>query len=157
MGGIIVIDFIDMHEGINRRKLYQKLKDEMSKDHAKHTILPPSKFGLVQITRQRVRPEMNVQILEKCPTCGGSGEIKPSIILVDQIENNIRYLIQDQNETHLTIKLHPFIYAHLLHGFPSIRLKWVARFKKWIRLMPMTSYHFMEYHFFNKAGDEIKI
>jgi ribonuclease G len=157
MGGIIVIDFIDMHEGANRRKLYQKLKDEMSKDHSKHTILPPSKFGLVQITRQRVRPEMNVQILEKCPTCGGSGEIKPSIILVDQIENNIRYLIQDQNEAHLTIRVHPFVYAHLVHGLPSIRMKWYAKFKRWIYLTPMPSYHFLEYHFFNKAGDEIKI
>ena len=76
MGGIIVIDFIDMHEGLNRRKLYQKLKDEMARDRAKHSILPPSKFGLVQITRQRVRPEMNVEILEKCPVCDGTGEIK---------------------------------------------------------------------------------
>lgn len=157
MGGIIVVDFIDMHEGANRRKLYQKLKDEMAKDHSKHTILPPSKFGLVQITRQRVRPEMNVQILEKCPTCGGSGEIKPSIILVDQIENNIRYLIQDQNEAYLQIRVHPFVHAHLVHGFPSIRMKWYAKFKRWIYLTPMPSYHFLEYHFFNKAGDEIKI
>lgn len=124
MGGIIVIDFIDMHEGLNRRKLYQKLKDEMSRDHAKHTILPPSKLGLIQITRQRVRPEMNVQILEKCPSCGGTGEIKPSIIIIDQIENNIRYLFKDQNEPYLQLALHPYIYAYLVNGLPSIRMKW---------------------------------
>lgn len=157
MGGIIVVDFIDMHEGANRRKLYQKLKEEMAKDHAKHTILPPSKFGLVQITRQRVRPEMNVQILEKCPACGGTGEIKPSIILVDQIENNIRYLVHDQNEPFIKINLHPFIYSYLVHGLPSIRVKWYFKFKRWIRLEPMPSYHFLEYRFFNKADDEIKM
>ncbi|NTW25937.1 MAG: ribonuclease E/G, partial [Lentimicrobium sp.] len=157
MGGIIVVDFIDMHEGTNRRKLYQHLKDEMSKDHAKHTILPPSKFGLVQITRQRVRPEMNVQILEKCPSCGGTGEIKPSIILIDQIENNIRYLIQDQNEPFIKIALHPYIHAYLTKGFPSIQMKWYLTFKRWIRLKPMPSYHLLEYNFFNKTGDEIKM
>lgn len=157
MGGIIVVDFIDMHEGSNRRKLYQKLKEEMGKDHAKHTILPPSKFGLVQITRQRVRPEMNVQILEKCPTCQGTGEIKPSIIIVDQIENNIRYLTQDQNEAYIKIALHPFMFAFLVHGFPSLRMKWYLKYKRWIRLKPMPSYHFLEYRFFNKVDDEIKI
>jgi len=157
MGGIIVVDFIDMQEGTNRRKLYQKLKEEMGKDHAKHTILPPSKFGLVQITRHRVRPEMNVQILEKCPSCGGTGEIKPSIILIDQIENNIRYLIHDQNEPFVKIMVHPYIYAYLVQGFPSIRMKWYLTFKHWIRLQPMSSFHLLEYRFINKVGDEIKM
>jgi len=157
MGGIIVVDFIDMQEGTNRRKLYQKLKEEMGKDHAKHTILPPSKFGLVQITRHRVRPEMNVQILEKCPSCGGTGEIKPSIILIDQIENNIRYLIHDQNEPFVKIMVHPYIYAYLVQGFPSIRMKWYFTFKHWIRLQPMSSFHLLEYRFINKVGDEIKM
>lgn len=157
MGGIIVVDFIDMHEGINRRKLTEKLKDEMASDHAKHTILPPSKFGLVQITRQRVRPEMNVSILEKCPSCGGSGEVKPTIILVDQIENNIRYLIQDQNEQFVKVALHPYIYAFLTKGIYSIRMKWFFKYRRWIQLKPMASYTLLEYHFFNKLDDEIKM
>lgn len=157
MGGIIVIDFIDMHEGSNRRKLYQKLKEEMSRDHAKHTILPPSKFGLVQITRQRVRPEMTVQILEKCPSCGGTGEVKPAMMIVDQIENNIRFLTQDQNEPFIKIALHPYIHAFLTKGINSVQMKWFFKFRKWIRLKPVNSYHFLEYHFFNKADDEIKM
>ncbi|MFA6950798.1 MAG: Rne/Rng family ribonuclease [Lentimicrobiaceae bacterium] len=157
MGGIIVVDFIDMHEGINRRKLTEKLKDEMAPDHAKHTILPPSKFGLVQITRQRVRPEMNVSILEKCPSCGGTGEVKPTIILVDQIENNIRYLTQDQNEQFIKIALHPYIHAFLTKGLYSIRMKWFIKYHRWIRLKPMASYTLLEYHFFNKMDDEIKM
>jgi ribonuclease G len=155
MGGIIVIDFIDMHEGKNRRALFQKLRDEMDKDNAKHTILPPSKFGLVQITRQRVRPEMNVEILEKCPVCDGTGKIKPSIIIIDEIENNIRYLLNDQNEKYLKITLHPYLYAYLTKGLISLRWKWYARYKKWINVQPMVSHHLLEYHFFNKSGDEI--
>jgi len=157
MGGIIVIDFIDMHDARNRRSLYQKLKEEMDKDHAKHTILPPSKFGLVQITRQRVRPEMTVAVLEKCPTCDGTGEIRSSIMLIDEIENNLSYLIHDQNEAHLTLALHPYLYSFITRGFPSLRVKWYLKFKKWIRLQEMTSYYLLEYHFFNKKGDELKM
>lgn len=157
MGGIIVVDFIDMHEGKNRRALYQKLKDEMSKDHAKHTILPPSKFGLVQITRQRVRPEMNIEILEACPVCEGSGKIKPSIMIIDEIENNIRYLLHDQNEKSLKLTLHPYMHAFLIKGLYSLRMKWYVKYKKWIKIQPMSSYHLLEYHFFNSKDDEIKM
>lgn len=157
MGGIIVIDFIDMSQGLNRRKLYDKLREEMKRDRAKHSILPPSKFGLVQITRQRVRPEMNVQILEKCPACEGTGEIRPSILLTDDIENNISYLIREQNEKYLSLFVHPYLYAYLTKGFFSIQWKWYRKFKLRINIEPQASYHFLEYHFFNKNGDEIKM
>ncbi len=157
MGGIIVIDFIDMHESRNRRALYQKLKDEMAKDHAKHTILPPSKFGLVQITRQRVRPENEIEVLEECPTCRGSGKIRSSSLLTDEIEGNIRTLLTEQNESYVRLTLHPFIYAYLTKGFPSRQLKWYFKYKKWIRLESVTSHHLLEYHFFNKIEDEIKM
>ncbi len=157
MGGIIVIDFIDMNEGKNRRALFQKLKEEMGKDRAKHTILPPSKFGLVQITRQRVRPEMNLEVLEKCPTCAGTGKIGPSIIITDELENNLKYLIQDQNEKGLKIALHPFIYAYLTQGIFSIRLKWFFNYGRWIKLLPMNAYHLLEYRFFDKKNEEIKM
>jgi len=157
MGGIIVVDFIDMTEAANRRKLFERMKEEMKKDRAKHNILPPSKFGLVQITRQRVRTETNVEILEKCPACGGSGEIKPSIILIDEIENNLRYLIQEQNEKKLTLRVHPYIYAYLTKGLWSIKIKWFFKYKTRFTLQPASSYHFLEYRFFNKLDDEIKL
>jgi ribonuclease G len=157
MGGIIVIDFIDMKLASNRRKLFQKLKEEMAKDRAKHTILPPSKFGLVQITRQRVRPEMNVQNAEKCPVCEGSGEIKPSMLFIDDLENNLRYLAQEQNEKHLKIRLHPYLYAYLTKGWNSFRFKWYFKYKRWIKLEPMNSYHLFQYSFFNRNDDEIKM
>lgn len=157
MGGIIVVDFIDMNDGKNRRALYMHLKEKMDKDHAKHTILPPSKFGLVQITRQRVRPEMNIDILEKCPMCDGSGKIKPSIIIIDEIENNIRYLLQDQNEKSLKINVHPFLHAYLTQGWVSTKRKWNWKYKKRITLQPMPSYNFLEYRFFNDQDEEIKM
>lgn len=157
MGGIIVVDFIDMVEPANRRKLFEKMKEEMKKDRAKHNILPPSKFGLVQITRQRVRTETNVEILEKCPACGGTGEIKPSIILVDEIENNLRYLLQEQNEQDLTLRVHPYVYAYLNKGLWSTKWKWRFKYKSRFKLEPSLSYHFLEYRFFNKLDDEIKL
>lgn len=157
MGGIIVIDFIDMVEPANRRKLFEKIKEEMKKDRAKHNILPPSKFGLVQITRQRVRTETNVEILEKCPACNGTGEVKPSIILIDDIENNIRYLIQEQNEKNLTLRVHPYIHSYLTRGLWSIKWQWSWKYKTNIKIISTYSYHFLEYRFFNKLDDEIKI
>lgn len=157
IGGIIVVDFIDMHQASNRRRLFQKLKEEMARDHAKHSILPPSKFGLVQITRQRVRPEMNVKILEKCPVCDGTGEIRPSIVYTEEIENNLKFLIQDQNERKLTLALHPYLYAYFSKGMLSKRIRWFMKYKTWIRLKKMPSYHLLEYHFFNKNNDEIKL
>lgn len=156
MGGIIVIDFIDLHDAKNRRALNQKLIEEMSKDRAKHTILPPSKFGLVQITRQRVRPEMVVPVLENCPMCLGTGQIKSSMILIDDIENNLSYLIHDQNETKLTLAVHPYIYAYLTKGSFSTQLRWFIKYKKWIKIRETKNYQLMEYHFFNKNGDIIK-
>jgi ribonuclease G len=157
MGGIIVVDFIDMTQGLNRRKLYEKLRDEMKRDRAKHSILPPSKFGLVQITRQRVRPEMTVQILEKCPACDGSGKIKPSILLTDEIENNLGYLVREQNEKQLTLMVHPYLHAFLTRGLFNFQWKWWRKYGQWIRVRKQNAIHFLEYHFYNKNGEEIKM
>jgi ribonuclease G len=100
---------------------------------------------------------MTIEILEKCPSCDGTGKIKPSIILIDEIENNIRYLIQDQNEKYLGLSVHPFIHSYLTSKLSSIRMKWFFKFKKWIHIQPENSYHLLEYHFYNRQGDEIKM
>lgn len=157
LGGIIVVDFIDMHQGLNRRKLFDKLKEEMQSDRAKHTILPPSKFGLVQITRQRVRPETKVEILEKCPVCEGTGKIKPNVLIVDEIENNLSFLIQEQNESRLDLFVSPFVYAYISQGFWSLKRRWYFRFKRKVRIMPAVSFHFLEYHIYNAKGEEIAL
>lgn len=156
MGGIIVVDFIDMREAKNRRALYTRLKEEMEKDRAKHTILPPSKFGLVQITRQRVRPEMEVLVTEQCPVCAGTGKVKSSIMLIDEIENNLDYLIQDQNEKKLTLNVHPFVFAYLTKGIKSVQMKWYLKYRNWVNIVNNKNQHLLEYHFFNEAGEEIK-
>jgi len=155
MGGIIVVDFIDMREAKNRKALHLKLKEEMSKDRAKHTILPPSKFGLVQITRQRVRPEMSVPVLEQCPICSGSGKIKSSYVLMDDIENNLNYLIQEQNEHSLTLTVHPYMAAYLTKGLRSIQVNWFLKYKRWVKIREVRNYHLLQYQFLNGNNDAI--
>lgn len=157
MGGIIVVDFIDMHHARNRKELYMKLKEEMAKDRAKHTILPPSKFGLVQITRQRVRPETSVQVLEKCPVCNGTGKIRSSLTVVDDIENNLDYLIKDQNETSLSLGVHPYIYSYLKKGgLNSMQIRWYKKYRRWIKIREMRNFHLLQFQFYNKNNEEIK-
>ncbi|HNP48672.1 MAG TPA: ribonuclease E/G, partial [Bacteroidia bacterium] len=159
MGGIIVVDFIDMHNPLNRKALFEKLRTEMKRDRAKHTILPPSKFGLIQITRQRVRPETNIVTVEKCPACDGTGEIKASILLMDEIENNLRYFVQEQNEKELHLFVHPYIEAYLNKGlfYSSVAHKWKKKYKVKLKVSGNSAYHIMEYHYFNKNEEEIKI
>ena len=159
MGGIIVVDFIDMHNADNRKLLYDKLKEEMKRDRAKHNILPPSKFGLIQITRQRLRPEVNVEVLETCPSCGGSGKVQPAILFVDQLENTLRYIIKEQNQKNITLNIHPYIEAYVKKGglFRSMQWKWYFEHKQWIKVQGIQSQGLMEYKFYNKDLDEIVV
>lgn len=157
MGGIVVIDFIDMHKPQNRKELFDYLKEQMLLDRAKHTILPPSKFGLVQLTRQRVRPEMNIVTNEKCPACDGTGEIKASIILMDDIESNLNYILNEQNERNITLCVHPYIEAYIKKGLYSVQWKWFFNFGKWISVKAEPSYYLTEFHFLNSKQEEIKL
>ncbi|MBL7924921.1 MAG: Rne/Rng family ribonuclease [Bacteroidia bacterium] len=160
MGGIIVIDFIDMKNTLHRKQLFDTLRDEMKQDRARHTILPPSKFGLVQLTRERVRPVTDIITVEKCPACDGTGEIKASLLLMDDIENNLRYLCQEQNEKGLTLQTHPYVAAFLKKDFwkfKSYQWQWRKKFKRWIKVEPIYAYHIMEFHFLNQQGEEIKL
>lgn len=158
IGGIIVVDFIDMYNAENRNKLFKRFKELMKPDKAKHHILPPSKFGLVQITRERVRPQTIIDTLEKCPTCGGTGEIEPAFLIVDKIENTLRFIVQGQNEKGVTLQVHPFIYAYINKGlFSSIKSKWKKKYKNGLKIEELTSLQFLEYKILNKRGEEIKI
>ncbi|RCH55658.1 ribonuclease E/G [Mucilaginibacter hurinus] len=157
MGGIVVIDFIDMHKPANRKELFDYLRAEMSHDRAKHTILPPSKFGLVQITRQRVRPEMNIVTSELCPTCHGTGAIRPTILLLDDIENNFNYILVEQNEKNITLCVHPYIEAYIKKGLFNIQMKWYFKYKQWIKVKTNPSYQITEFRFFSAKDEEIKL
>ena len=155
MGGIIVVDFIDMNKAEHRRKLFNHLRDEMKDDRAKHKILPPSKFGLIQITRQRVRPEMNIKTSEEDPNGINGQEVEAPIGIVEKISHDLEELLKKDYKK-LTLNTHPFIAAYLTKGFPSMRSKWFFEHKKWVNILPRDAYTYLEYHFFDKNGKKIK-
>lgn len=157
MGGIVVVDFIDMKKVENKKAIHEVLRDEMKGDRSKYTILPISKFGLSQITRQRVRPEINVDTRETCPTCGGTGTIQASISVTDQIENHLEHLLLKQNEAKVTIMVHPFVYAYYKEGLISRQMRWFFKYKKWVNLVKDSTLGLMEYHFLDKTGEEFEL
>lgn len=157
IGGIIVVDFIDMKLPENKRKLMEAMENFMRPDRAKHAVLPISKFGLMQITRQRMKPEVNINTQEVCPSCSGTGKISSTLILEDEIEKNLSYLFTHQHNN-LTLVVHPILYAYLTKGWVwSILSKWKRKFKKKLQVMQNTNYHLTEFHFFDRNEEEIKM
>jgi ribonuclease G len=156
LGGIIVADFIDMKLPDNKRRLIEAMEDFMRPDRAKHAVLPISKFGLMQITRQRMKPEVNINTQEVCPTCNGTGKISSTLILEDEIEKNLSYLVMQKHKG-LTITVHPIIYAFLTKGFLSIRRRWSWKYKQKIRVKANNNYHLTQFHFFDQNEEEIKL
>ena len=154
MGGIIVVDFIDMKNPENKKLLFKSMKDFMANDRSRHTVLPLTKFGLMQITRQRVRPEVNIVTKEQCPSCNGTGKISASILVTDKVEQDLEHLINKQNEKSLAIALHPFLYSYYSKGIYSKRTAWFFKYGKWIKLIRDSSLAITEYHFLN-ADEEI--
>ncbi|AFJ90552.1 Rne/Rng family ribonuclease [Blattabacterium sp. (Blaberus giganteus)] len=139
MGGIIVVDFIDMSDSVQKKQLYEHLKEKMKNDRAKHHILPPNKFGLVQFTRHRVRPELK----------------KININNKNSPENYIHHLefvleTIVKNHKGIQLHIHSFVSAYLKKGFPSIQQKWLLKYKKWIKIIPIDSFEYTEYRIMNK-------
>lgn len=155
IGGIIVVDFIDMKLPDNKRKLQEAMDGFMKIDRAKHAVLPISKFGLMQITRQRMRPEVNINTSEICPSCNGTGKVSPTLLLVDEIENRLNYLVTHQHKN-LVIHIHPYLYSHLTKGIFSIAWKWNRKYKTRIRVKANSDYYLTEFHFFDTHEEEIK-
>ena len=158
LGGIIVVDFIDMKLPENKRKLVEKMEEFMAPDRAKHAVLPISKFGLMQITRQRMKPEVNINTQEVCPSCNGTGKISSTLLLEDEIEKNLNYLITHKNAG-LTLMVHPIMYAYLTKGWPwkTKMAQWNRKFKQKTKLVEDTTCHLTEYKFFDSNGEEIKL
>jgi ribonuclease G len=155
MGGIITIDFIDLKKAANRTLLSRTLQDLMKNDKAKHTILPMNKFGIVQITRQRVRATTVIETTEHCPTCNGTGKIKSSMLIQEDIENMIEHLIEKQLEKGFYLAVHPFIRAYFTKRFFSIQWKWFLRFHRRIKIVEKSNFAVVEFKFYNKNNDEI--
>ena len=157
MGGIIVVDFIDMNLAENRQKLYERMCQNMQKDRAKHNILPLSKFGLMQITRQRVRPALDINTSEDCPTCYGKGTIRPSILFTDRLEDKISYLVHKLKVKKFSLHVHPFIAAFINKGFFSLKWQWRCKYAFRFKLIPNQSLAFLEYKFYDGNNSEIDL
>ena len=155
MGGIIVVDFIDMNLAENRQKLYERMCQNMQKDRAKHNILPLSKFGLMQITRQRVRPAMDVMTDEVCPVCFGKGKIKPSILFTDALENKIDYMVNKLKISKFTLHIHPYVAAFVNQGLMSLKRKWQMKYGFGVKIIPDQSLALLQYKFYDVHGEEM--
>lgn len=155
MGGIIIVDFIDMNLAEDRQLLYERMCKNMQKDRARHNILPLSKFGLMQITRQRVRPAMDIRVEEVCPTCSGKGTIQPSILFTDTLAQKVDYLVNKMGEKDITLYVHPYIAAYLSKGFLSIKLRWKLKYGWGVKVMESQELAFLEYKFYNSKGEHI--
>ena len=155
MGGIIVVDFIDMDKSEHRQALYERMTENMNRDRAKHNILPLSKFGLMQITRQRVRPAINMPVEESCPVCFGKGKVQSSILFTDQLESKIKTLTGATGLKSFSLHVHPFVASYIKKGIISIYRKWQFKYGFGIRVIPNQKLAYLEYHFYDKTGKEV--
>lgn len=156
MGGIIVIDFIDMHDSDNRTKVYNKMKEVMAADRTKHHILPLSKFCLMQITRQRVRPEQDIDTAEVCPACKGTGKVTPTILFTDEIAGKVDYICTELNQSKIIVHVHPYVEAYLKKGFfTSIYKKWRRKYKQKIEVVSIVDFPLLEAKYFDGNMEEI--
>ena len=157
MGGIIVIDFIDMVEAANRQKLFEHLTTAMSKDRARHNILPLSKFGIMQITRQRVRPMLDLDTSEKCPTCLGTGTSKPSLLFTDTLEEKIDMLTNELNMKTFKLHVHPYVFAYITKGLVSLQMQWKWKYSKRMKIIPDQHLGLLEYKFYDADNNEFDV
>lgn len=156
IGGIIVIDFIDMKLPENKRRVQEAMEEFMKADRARHAVIPISKFGLMQITRQRMKPELTINTTENCPSCNGTGKIGSTLILEDEIEKRLHYLATHTYKN-LTLVVHPIVYSHLSKGFfTSIFKRWKKKYKLKIQLIANTNSHLVEFKFYDENEEEIK-
>ncbi len=156
MGGIIVVDFIDMNLAENRKRVTEVLKESMKEDRAKHKILPPSRFGLIEITRQRVRPEISIKTREACPSCNGSGEIEAPIVLVDQIKEKIEALYTNNTIRNVTLNAHPFVISYLKKELSWMPLKWIfVKMGGGLTLREDHSFSLLDYNIVLEESDKL--
>ncbi len=155
LGGIVIVDFIDMHKAQNRQLLFDEMVRLMADDKAKHTILPITKFGLMQITRQRVRPVPVQDVTDMCPTCNGTGRIQPTVLLDKKIENQISFLTQDRGHKFIELRVSPYVSSFLKQGLWSLRMKWMWRYKTRIKITADQSVGIIDIHYLDKRGNSL--
>ena len=157
MGGIIVVDFIDMAMQEHRQALYDHMKEVMANDRARHNILPLSKFGLMQITRQRVRPALDIVTAETCPSCFGKGEVQSSILFTDKLEEKIEYLVENLKVKKFVMYIHPYVEAYIKKGIFSIYSKWRRNYGRGVKVVADESLAYLQYRVFDADKNEIDL
>jgi ribonuclease G len=157
MGGIIVVDFIDMNKVEHRQALYDHMRQIMANDRARHNILPLSKFGLMQITRQRVRPALDIVTTEACPSCYGKGEVQPSLLFTDTLKDKLQYLIGELGVRDFVLYVHPYVDAYLKKGIISLYRKWRMELGGKFKILPDESLAYLQYKVIGKDRNEIDL
>ena len=155
MGGIVIIDFIDMDDSAHRLQLYKYMQELMAGDRAKHTVLPLTKFGLMQITRQRVRPATEINTTEVCPTCNGTGKVGPTILFDEAVERQLAYYVKERHVDSFLLRVSPVFEAYLTKGFNSIRRKWCRKYGCKIKIEGDTDYSILQATWCNAEGEPI--
>ena len=146
-GGLIVVDFIDLDDEKNKKKIYDEMKKELRKDRAKMTVLPMTEFGLVQITRQRIRQSIQLSFSEACPTCGGTGLVQSKATTINQIERWIKRFKSESREFRLELRVNPTIAQYLSHGTISRMTKIQFNFFVKVKLIPDSSLAMEDFRF----------
>ncbi len=157
IGGLIIVDFIDMKNPDHKKELVANMREFMKKDRAQHTILSLSRFGLMQITRQRTGPVMKIDTSERCPSCNGSGKVQSSLIITDEIERDLEFIVQSHPKTKINLRVHPYVEAYLKKGFPSKRLNWWLKYGRKVKIQSSYDFPLMGYKFFAENNDEIRL
>ena len=157
MGGIIVIDFIDMSKAEHRQTLFEHMREVMANDRARHNILPLSKFGLMQITRQRVRPALDITTAESCPSCLGKGEVQPSLLFTDKLEEKMDYLVNSLQVKKFIMYVHPYVEAYVKKGMFSLYGRWRRKFGRGFKLLADESLAYLQYKVIDSEHHEIDL
>lgn len=158
MGGIIVVDFIDMAKAEHRQELYDHMREIMANDRARHNILPLSKFGLMQITRQRVRPVLDIHTEETCPSCYGRGEVQPSLLFTDTLYEKIENLVQNMKMSNFIMYVHPYVEGYLKRGWVmSIYSKWRRKLGNNFKIVADQSLAYLQYRVVDSKGKELDL
>ena len=156
MGGIVIVDFIDMESNEHKNMLFHRMQELMQGDRAKHNVLPLTKFGLMQITRQRVRPAIEINTTEVCPVCNGTGKIASSVVIDEAIERRLAYYVTEKGMSSFILKVSPILGSYLTRGFNSILRKWKRKYKCKIRLVEVTDFTVLQNEFYNEKGDKLE-
>ena len=158
MGGIIVVDFIDMAKSEHRQALFDHMREVMASDRARHNILPLSKFGLMQITRQRVRPDLEIETDEKCPSCAGKGTVGSSLLFTDTLREKLDYCINGLGKSNFTMYVHPYVDAFVKKGlFNSLYRSWRNEFGKKFKIVADQSLAYLQYKVIGPDKQEIDL